>query len=765
MKKITTICMTFIICVSVLISGIGVVHADAGDDNYAGTSNFTNLIVFARFADESEFIDDIYSGNAVKKIIDNSYNSAEYNVGDYYKCASDGKMRMNSVYIYNNGGSVQLPHERGYYAEYSDENPTGYKNERERALRMYDLRVDWSDAVNKAIADGNPVTNYDGTVQYDYSELDKNGDGYIDAITVLYKNTTQDISVGWASPLWDYQEYADYIEVNVGKKKLTSRYYVQLTNSYDNLYRDSKGNLIVPFGKAVHEMGHITGLMDLYNSSSVSPVYYMSVMGKPITQVPQFMSIKEKEALGWLDSDRLKTLTADGDYSINASGTGSSSDVEGYKVDIPDTDKTLYIEYRNFGSDGNKYDSQTKTLNKMDGNPVDGINLKSGLVCYLASTGRRFPNNMNLNSSKWDYEVVGGTQGTKSDAALGVGETLQIKDKFTVKVISIEGNTLTFHIEGEYPAHTHSGGEATCTKKAVCEVCGKEYGEINPDNHAHTELRGEKKATYDQEGYTGDVYCIECQKCIENGVVIERLSSSEKPGEPGNPEKPGKPSTPTITEGNNLVINKKSYGENETAKVSFRSDAPYAQFVQVEYDGMVLVRERDYTVREGSTIVTLTPEFIKTLSAGSHTISIVSQGGTATAYFTVQESDSGNQGGSGSQGNQGNQGGSGEQGSSGNQGGSGEQGSSGNQGGSGSQGSSGNQNDMEIKSEMVDSGNIGTTVSSNSSTTMVKYDNSSPKTGDNNGVKLYVMGMLILAVMAVFSVNSWKMWHSSRKSL
>ena len=35
-------------------------------------------------------------------------------------------------------------------------------------------------------------------------------------------------------------------------------------------------------------------------------------------------------------------------------------------------------------------------------------------------------------------------------------------------------------------AHVHSGGTATCTKKAVCETCGNEYGEINAENHTGT---------------------------------------------------------------------------------------------------------------------------------------------------------------------------------------------------------------------------------------------------------------------------------------
>ena len=43
-----------------------------------------------------------------------------------------------------------------------------------------------------------------------------------------------------------------------------------------------------------------------------------------------------------------------------------------------------------------------------------------------------------------------------------------------------------------------------------------------------------------------------------------------------------------------------------------------------------------YTAKAGSTIVTLKPEFVKTLANGKHTISIVSTTGTATAAFTVE---------------------------------------------------------------------------------------------------------------------------------
>ena len=46
----------------------------------------------------------------------------------------------------------------------------------------------------------------------------------------------------------------------------------------------------------------------------------------------------------------------------------------------------------------------------------------------------------------------------------------------------------------------HSGGEATCVNKAICSVCKVEYGEIAPDNHVNTEIRGAVAATEEAAG-------------------------------------------------------------------------------------------------------------------------------------------------------------------------------------------------------------------------------------------------------------------------
>ena len=66
-----------------------------------------------------------------------------------------------------------------------------------------------------------------------------------------------------------------------------------------------------------------------------------------------------------------------------------------------------------------------------------------------------------------------------------------------------------------------SGGTADCHTKATCTVCGGTYGEFDSTNHTGgTEVRGEKKATCKETGYTGDTYCLGCGAQISSGTII-----------------------------------------------------------------------------------------------------------------------------------------------------------------------------------------------------------------------------------------------------
>ena len=58
----------------------------------------------------------------------------------------------------------------------------------------------------------------------------------------------------------------------------------------------------------------------------------------------------------------------------------------------------------------------------------------------------------------------------------------------------------------------HTGGKATCAEKAVCEVCGKAYGEPDPKNHTDLKHIPAKAATEDAEGNIEYWHCEGCNK-------------------------------------------------------------------------------------------------------------------------------------------------------------------------------------------------------------------------------------------------------------
>ncbi len=64
---------------------------------------------------------------------------------------------------------------------------------------------------------------------------------------------------------------------------------------------------------------------------------------------------------------------------------------------------------------------------------------------------------------------------------------------------------------------------ATGTERSSCMWCGADKTEvldIDPDNHVHTEIHDYVQAGCGSEGYTGDLFCTDCQKIVEEGEVI-----------------------------------------------------------------------------------------------------------------------------------------------------------------------------------------------------------------------------------------------------
>ncbi len=85
-----------------------------------------------------------------------------------------------------------------------------------------------------------------------------------------------------------------------------------------------------------------------------------------------------------------------------------------------------------------------------------------------------------------------------------------------------------------------------------------------------------------------------------------------------------------------LKGSKQKYTQGADEGLSFKFDAKVKNFRRLKIDGKT-VDKANYAVTEGSTIITLNPEYMDTLKAGKHTLKAIFKDGSAEVKFTVLE--------------------------------------------------------------------------------------------------------------------------------
>ena len=73
----------------------------------------------------------------------------------------------------------------------------------------------------------------------------------------------------------------------------------------------------------------------------------------------------------------------------------------------------------------------------------------------------------------------------------------------------------------------HAGGKETCRDKAVCEACGKSYGELDPNNHTDLKHFPAKAATEDSEGNIEYWYCSGCGKYYSDKDGAKEIAKAD----------------------------------------------------------------------------------------------------------------------------------------------------------------------------------------------------------------------------------------------
>ena len=78
-----------------------------------------------------------------------------------------------------------------------------------------------------------------------------------------------------------------------------------------------------------------------------------------------------------------------------------------------------------------------------------------------------------------------------------------------------------------------------------------------------------------------------------------------------------------------------TWTQNSDGTLTVRANGEFSKFAGVMVDGKVLTAGKDYTAKSGSTIVTLSKDYLATLSVGTHKLTVLFNDGSCETNFTV----------------------------------------------------------------------------------------------------------------------------------
>lgn len=97
--------------------------------------------------------------------------------------------------------------------------------------------------------------------------------------------------------------------------------------------------------------------------------------------------------------------------------------------------------------------------------------------------------------------------------------------------------------------------------------------------------------------------------------------------------------TPTAADASNYKIVEGANGtwtQNSDGTLTFRANGDFSKFTGVKVDG-TLIDAKNYTAVSGSTVITLKADYLKTLSVGTHKLTVVYTDGECSANFEVKK--------------------------------------------------------------------------------------------------------------------------------
>ena len=333
------------------------------------------------------------------------------------------------------------------------------------------------------------------------------------------------------------------------------------------------------------------------------------ITGKPTAPGEYIFTVTASNDVG-SDSKSFSISVVDPIYSIQNSGDISFANaIEGYTPEV----KTIMIK-----NDGN----QPITLDQPSSTSFDvGTLSKTELNVGETAEFTVQPKNGLLAGSYEEDIVITGTNNGKSVST-------KVNVKFNVKHNAIK-------VERKDPTCTENGN----IEYWYCEACRKYFQDealtkelkqeetiVPATGHNLTKV-DEKKPTVDAAGNIEYWYCKVCDKYFsdekaEHEITLEDTIIAK---------------LPKFVSGAN-----QEWTRGSKDGLTFKIDTDIKEFKKVLVDGKEL-KDTDYDIKSGSTILTLKPSFLDTLSAGKHKIRFEFNTGSVEAYFTVKDKENSSQ--------------------------------------------------------------------------------------------------------------------------
>ena len=166
----------------------------------------------------------------------------------------------------------------------------------------------------------------------------------------------------------------------------------------------------------------------------------------------------------------------------------------------------------------------------------------------------------------------------------------------------------------------------TCTKEGsydevvYCSICGEELSRTSKKSEktAHTPdeavIENEVKSTVDKEGNYDEVtYCKDCGKELSRkNIITPKFVYEVLEGKDGE------------------------HKEETQSTLTFKVNGEFNKFTGLKIDDKE-VDKSSYTVKSGSTIVTLSADYLNTLTIGTHKINFMYDDGEISTNFKVSE--------------------------------------------------------------------------------------------------------------------------------